>query len=917
MEYETGQSFGKPTYIGEVTGNILPNRRRGEQSISPYPTTPVSPVPQGYQGISMGYEQAQVYLQQSFAPELYGGTVYQQIPQKPDYQQELVIYGLNQPKPSKYESFVYSVSTNLGGTVSFLEDKKITSTYNASQDLLGGFRTSFWSGAKAGFPELFTGIEENKKFLSSQGIQIFTARTLMAFPKMIEGTKQTYISGSIYEKSEATLFIGATALSYAPNPIVKTISGYVAGLFGAKYILEGVKNQGVVLTSADILGTAPVFIGGEYAVKGYVIPFARNIYMETGTAFSVFEKATTDMWTNKRAQVSMYGRMKAREVPATDFYTQEMIDKTLAGENFFQEAPPIRGQKARFEYIKGLLEDTRITRKVAPYERRTPLIDIEPRLTPEQTSTPLKMDKALSEISGGDYLVGAPDYYGKDLTNVRGYKASSVRGVHTAPDLLQSLVITAGKKSSALYLAVKGRGQLYFAFLETKFPSLSFSLEGGRTAKVPIVYDIGAKGLEKLPSSVKADASFQAIEKFAPKSKKGYFYASPDFLKGKGEEQVLLLSGNKIALNLKTSIGKRMGFERFTKVGRFDIGVVTGRVLSKGERAFRGERVVTTDEFVRLQRESSEAFASSGTVNVGLRNIFSLSSYSAKPKTDVVFSQVSKAKSSVDVVSRARSFSFFSSFGGVRKSSPSYYGGRSGFVSYAPSRSDNTYSVISSASKSSIGNKSYGGKASYGTSEYSPSSGATSYMRGDETYKSIERASYDYPQERGRGYEYPREGGYGEAIYGDYSGRETGYKGSSYYGRSERGRTPKIPPSEKFYYPPDSEEKRKRKSGFETFVKVKGKFQKVSKGALAFSKALKLGEKVTDETVARTFAVKPVGSSKIVNVEGFLNKKFRPSKSKKLEGVGVEKSKYAIDTSGEFRGITVKGWKAKRNKRRK
>lgn len=115
-----------------------------------------------------------------------------------------------------------------------------------------------------------------------------------------------------------------------------------------------------------------------------------------------------------------------------------------------------------------------------------------------------------------------------------------------------------------------------------------------------------------------------------------------------------------------------------------------------------------------------------------------------------------------------------------------------------------------------------------------------------------------------------------------------------------------------------SEEKEKRlqaNRGFNVYVKEKKKFIKVNNRALSKRDALALGGTVVNETTSATFKLQPVKKKPspidldIQNwdlISGFFNQK---DKNK-----FIEKNRFRINTVGEFQGITVKGWLARRRR---
>jgi len=153
---------------------------------------------------------------------------------------------------------------------------------------------------------------------------------------------------------------------------------------------------------------------------------------------------------------------------------------------------------------------------------------------------------------------------------------------------------------------------------------------------------------------------------------------------------------------------------------------------------------------------------------------------------------------------------------------------------------------------------------------------------------------------------------------------------------------PVLPPAAPYYKPhkpgkpisilsPKAGEIRKKpeiKQGYNVYAKKyatkpKRKWVQLNKEPLYKKQALGLGAKVVDQSVSRTFKIKktekPVVSKPYLDNEWYQRKhKFRkPIKKGKVQKspLWIEKSKYNIDSPGEFKGITVEGWKAKQAKK--
>lgn len=108
---------------------------------------------------------------------------------------------------------------------------------------------------------------------------------------------------------------------------------------------------------------------------------------------------------------------------------------------------------------------------------------------------------------------------------------------------------------------------------------------------------------------------------------------------------------------------------------------------------------------------------------------------------------------------------------------------------------------------------------------------------------------------------------------------------------------------------------RKKEFGYHVYAKEKSKFVKVSKKPLPKQDALRLGATVVDETVSATFKIKKARKKvekPLISFRPFNLFKFRQKKGTK--NVFVEKNTFRIDSLGELKGITVKGWLARKKK---
>ncbi len=116
----------------------------------------------------------------------------------------------------------------------------------------------------------------------------------------------------------------------------------------------------------------------------------------------------------------------------------------------------------------------------------------------------------------------------------------------------------------------------------------------------------------------------------------------------------------------------------------------------------------------------------------------------------------------------------------------------------------------------------------------------------------------------------------------------------------------------------EEELKPKKIKGFDSLVKVKGKFKKLNRNPLLRNTALNLALREADNTPAVTVKVKPSGFTKQKfdeSIDKSLLAKFE--RRKDIEGKGfvhVEKNKFRIDSIGELINVQRKGARAPRKK---
>jgi hypothetical protein len=116
----------------------------------------------------------------------------------------------------------------------------------------------------------------------------------------------------------------------------------------------------------------------------------------------------------------------------------------------------------------------------------------------------------------------------------------------------------------------------------------------------------------------------------------------------------------------------------------------------------------------------------------------------------------------------------------------------------------------------------------------------------------------------------------------------------------------KIPIQPEFKWLQSESKPRSYSKAFAVQVKVRGEWKEAA--VLPKFKAISLGKKITGATPARSFRLIPRG----VTREADIPRQPDLSKYYRKDGKFIEKTKYAIDEPGEFRGITMKGLAAQR-----
>ena len=107
--------------------------------------------------------------------------------------------------------------------------------------------------------------------------------------------------------------------------------------------------------------------------------------------------------------------------------------------------------------------------------------------------------------------------------------------------------------------------------------------------------------------------------------------------------------------------------------------------------------------------------------------------------------------------------------------------------------------------------------------------------------------------------------------------------------------------------------------GFNVFARERGRFVRVNKKPLLRQRAKNLGAEVVDNTSAASFVLRKTKREPANNLDDvlfFKRTKFRSpkTKSKLPPKTFIEKNNFRIDTAGERRGISARGWVANRRR---
>jgi hypothetical protein len=415
----------------------------------------------------------------------------------------------------------------------------------------------------------------------------------------------------------------------------------------------------------------------------------------------------------------------------------------------------------------------------------------------------------------------------------------------------------------SLYVAPMGRGSPHFLRVSDELPSFTFDLTNMFKPSSPKLYRIYVKDVKGLPRSVMSGKSYEPVFNFQKTANQEYAYITKgSFLRTKEEEANII--GNTLLkpLDRKAVLSPFKGQSFYTTykgktIPILDVRATSSKVSSIND-FFNSSKLTSSNLSPSNISKYYSSFTSSSKMPVS-PSLFLTSSSSYKPSSSssaINNSSVSSSSYSVSSSSIPSSSIF---------SSSSYKPGSPTIDTYNIPESyiDTSSSIISSKSKSGFSDIKLSSLLSYKPASYS--------MSGILATSSTNKL--------------PK------------------------YKNKTRSITTKLT------------NKTNMEQAFDVFVRSKGNWTKVKTNeTMNYYAAKHKGFNIADNYAERSVKLKPTNkkAQKISYSEPYNNYKFTWNKSKKekLKKSFIEKSKYAIDTIGELKGITYKGIKTKKNNKR-
>lgn len=600
----------------------------------------------------------------------------------------------------------------------------------------------------------------------------------------------------------------------------------------------------------------------------------------------------------------------------------------FAGEQIYYAAAPIYakviGKIAWNVYVKSFADKVKYSTKLAD----------TPFFTTESAEETLKAFEAtrgktvkvpayertiIREYTGQpseNFIVASESLEGVGQQVSAHTRGGKLRGTHLTPVSFTfeqtALAPSFRYRDPGFYITPGGKGQSYFLRLSDDVVGYEFSLNPFKAIDRPTNVDVLFKNIKPLPQRI--------ID--IPEDPKKPFMAVYNYLTGKvGKETAYVTKGSTLRI---TSEGEA--------VLPFNTIIQQRTTQAKGIRAFiqrqkgfsqyfkfEGVNVPIVEYDVLARRSQAQALGPRAkTLGQAYDEIMDYTSYQRGIRTKTPYSGVSKISNIL-------------SYGGV-----------------SPPKTTLTTSPIVKTQERFTGVYDFGIKYPTGSGSVTVRSGRvprtsldyTPPKKRPEIYKESPMIFDEYYARGGGG---GKKGG-GSSIYDPYSpgkGRTSSYPGGGggeeyrktpppgnyyYYGGGGGKKPPAIitrpiiqpPQTPTSVYPARGGKKKRRGEGYVVRAKERGKYITLNKKPLNYEAALSLGARAVDNSAAASFMVRrdkrkrPV-TSRVDPYYGLNRYKFRQSKR---GGSVVEKRRYRIDTPGEVRKITVKGWMAQRRKKR-
>lgn len=508
--------------------------------------------------------------------------------------------------------------------------------------------------------------------------------------------------------------------------------------------------------------------------------------------------------------------------------------------------------------------------------------------------------------------------------------------VTASPSKIAGDTIGAGSKGSAgledvgLYVTPKGEASTYFTGLKTK-------AEGGYSLNpvkdildIPSITTFEVKQVTQYPRAVIQKAGFEPVNLFqeqvlAPKGvavitkrseiglanvPKQKFVAKQDFTEGNfnikegqtrfeagtSEIEAVIPKGSKFEVLRPTSgLAKFKGFEEYTIINGRAVALPKARVLSANDLQVVSPKVVLASEKQIMRGINAYSTLSTASKEVSFVPLATSFSEPTNETIDMIVTPldpVPEAPSTPPVSSVIETPPISSiitpiveeiSTPVIEESNTSPIESSSGSNFELPNSSTIISEPESSASSSLSGSDSI-----LSTSQSILSTSRIPSARTSATPSSIYSTSVSPILSTSRATSVPS---YKPPTYG-----------------SAKTPLPKAPTIPSIAFSDDS---KGLDLAFDVFVREKGKLVKVNKRPQSLLNAKNLGADYTDNTPTRTFKIIPI---KARPQSAETSYQFDPRKYKQKGGAFIESSRFAINTGGELKGITLKGLSAKKNK---